>query len=202
MQRINFFFILLSLISTHSFAFDFQLNKSLYISEKIKIQGMKLKYFWIDDMILEREDGIFINGNDRTIYKNSGVVFSEYDSSVSYDVSKFYKKNRYRLNLALACKPSYNDGVIFFRLDSGSYSDKLIINPSFKLGYAYTFKLNKSTFIGFGISKWFGGEVFERPCLDDYDRAYSCRNLVSWLDKQPLFANLPTSYGLRFSMNF
>ena len=89
--------------------------------------------------------------------------------------------------------------IILFGFDSGTSSEKINIKPAIKLGYVNSFKLSSSLFFTLGFSRWYGGKVSEAPCVDVYDRLYSCRYLISWLDVNPLSVNHDISYAFKLT---
>lgn len=181
-----------------SYSVDSGIGRELNLSRFSYITGYADSFWVIDGLILENKARHFYDANNNLIFSGDENIYSIYDDSVTMSANNYFKRN-YRLNLTGLYKTNRKGEFILFGLDSGVFSDKLKIAPAIKLGYVNTIMIKKQFYISFGASKWYGGTISEIPCVDSYDRLYSCRNLISWLDRIPLPDLGKVSYGIRFT---
>ncbi len=201
MRKMNAISISLLIFLFHpsvSYSFDSGVGKALNLSRSSYITGFADTFWVLDGLILENTPRHFYDANNNLIFSSDENIYSLYDSSVVALGDDFFKRN-YRLNLTGLYKTNRKGELILFGLDSGVSSNKLSISPAIKLGYVNTVMMKSQFYLSFGLSKWYGGVIKEVPCLDSYDRLYSCRNLISWLDRTPLAYRLKTSYGVKLT---
>ena len=125
-----------------------------------------------------------------SVYSRPGRIVSSYyyldeDADINdftYDVSRFYKAKRTRVNLVLHYIGWTRGGLFSVGVDTGYNSEKLDISPSIFLGYTQAVRLSAVQDIAMSLGARVGGGVKESPCLDKFDRAYSCRTLTAWSD--------------------
>jgi hypothetical protein len=149
---------------------------------------------WLSSISVESNPKYFNNASGGFVAVNPTSVVSSYDAnSTRYNVSEFYKPNADRYKL-ITHTNGFNKGEIFsIGYDSGINSQKMTINSAVFLGYAKTMSFTKTSITSIGVGSWFGGSTSERPCLDSYDRQYSCRTLTSWSDSKTSYPK-PISY--------
>ena len=183
----------------NSHAYDNQIKKAFTLSTSSYIRNYTNSFISLDDLTIENADRYFYDAAGKLIFSSDKTIYSLYDRSVTANADDFFKKNNYRFNFTGIFKTNNIAEIILFGFDSGASSEKININPAIKLGYVNSFKLSSSLFFTLGFSRWYGGQVSETPCVDVYDRLYSCRYLISWLDVNPLSVNHHTSYAFRLT---
>lgn len=130
-----------------------------------------------------------------SVYVNSGAAVSHdisvlgvpisscstFDSSVCYNTSNFYKPKTPQTIVSGYYFFNKNDALIL-GLNTGYNSPKLIIQPSIALGYSSRIELDRSKQVVIEGTKWLGGSIKHKPCIDSFDREYYCGNLSAWSD--------------------
>ncbi len=130
-----------------------------------------------------------------SVYVNSGAAVSHdisvlgvpisscstFDSSVCYNTSNFYKPKTPQTIVSGYYFFNKNDALIL-GLNTGYNSPKLIIQPSIALGYSSRIELDRSKQVVIEGTKWLGGSIEHKPCVDSFDREYYCGNLSAWSD--------------------
>jgi hypothetical protein len=143
---------------------------------------------WISslDITTKRNDS-FLNSSGSTVISGNKLVSSGYDPDITYDVSKFYKKNNYRIQFISNFVLNKPNTIYSIGFDSGVAAQKIKIQNSFFLGLAHVIRVENKSHMVLSVGSWFGGDVKESPCYDLYDRAYWCQNLTSWTDYSPMY---------------
>jgi hypothetical protein len=155
------------------------------------------KAFWISHFNVGNNASKFKNSSGHYIMERPMVpipsaYISKDDPYRDYDTTGFYKPNSSRMKL-VANMPLLTSGTtLSVGYDSGLRSQKLLVNNSFFVGVAKTHEIIKKNYLTFSAGKWFGGKISEKPCYDDYDKAYWCQNLTAWSDYKP---NYPKNYN-------
>lgn len=184
------------------YAFDDQIGKALSLSLSTYIQNYGQSFVAVDSFNAEKSQYYFYRADNKLLFSSGEDIYSQYDNRVSVNAYEFFNRKNYRINFTGIFKTQAKGEIIIFGFDSGTSSNKLKINPAIKFGYINSYELRPNFYISYGVSKWFGGSISESPCLDSYDRAYSCRHLVSWSDRKPLISHMKTSYGLRLLYSY
>ena len=119
---------------------------------------------------------------------NPSSVVSAYDlTSTRYSMSNFYalQNDHQRLVGHIA---GFSKGELFsIGYDSGINTQKLNVNNAMYAGYTKTMSFTKSSLTSISFGSWFGGKASESPCVDGYERQYSCQSLTSWSDYKPIY---------------
>lgn len=136
--------------------------------------------------LLDKTPGIIQSADGRGIMYSPRVVSSGYDSSVKYDVSRFYKSDKIRLNMMIQYAGRIAGEIFSAGLDTGHHAQKIKIEPAFFVGYARAFQMTERASVTLGFGGWFGGTISEKPCIDYYDREYYCGTLTAWTDYKPV----------------
>jgi hypothetical protein len=130
-----------------------------------------------------------------SVYINSGAAVSHdisvmsvptnacstFDGSICYQVSDFYKPTAPQAIISGYYFYNKNDAIIL-GLNTGYNSSKLIIQPSIALGYSSRIEFDKSKQFVIEGTRWFGGSIQHKPCVDSFEREYYCGNLSAWSD--------------------
>lgn len=160
---------------------------------------------WVSFLQARSQQGLVFDQADRPVVRVPTHVRSPYDNDVSYEVRSFYKKSRPRVAMIVNIKTDLpGQSIASLGIDTGHRSDKLIINPSIYFGWASTLKNWGNSSLSLSIGAWVGGKTTERPCLDDYSRAFQCHTLLSWADREDLGEgnNADFSGAIRFQKSF
>ena len=150
-------------------------------------QGIESVLPWITRFNFETTANVheILLADGEMIYERPTKVSSVYDRSVVYDVSSFYKPSSPRLKAVMHYSGWHAGEIFSFGFDTGFSAEKIRVKPAFFLGYTRAFRLGEMTHLTLGLGSWFGGGVSEKPCLDEYNRAYWCPALVAWTDYAP-----------------
>ena len=152
-----------------------------------KLGNLALPLPWVDALRIDLDEPNTIRRADGNgIMSRPTIVHSQYDPSVTYDVSRFYRADKPRVNFLLRYAGRRAGEVISFGSDSGYSAAKIRIAPAVFAGYTRAFRLRKQTYLTFGLSAWLGGKVTEKACFDAYNRAYYCPTLTAWSDHIPI----------------
>ncbi len=161
------------------------------ISVASKLHNQNLAIPYLSRLSVEKNPATITNASGLSVMSSISVAYSGYDSSISYDVTSFYRMDKPRIQSAVTL-PSSSPGEYFtIGLDSGVATQKLSIGSGLFLAYTNTFNVSKDIFFNYSLGSWFGGKISESPCYDSYDRAYACRSLTAWSDYNPKY---PTQY--------
>jgi hypothetical protein len=154
--------------------------------------------FWISSFSSEKKPMYFTNASGMSILANPSSVVSGYDStSTRYNVSSFYALQNDRQRL-IGHINGFSKGELFsIGYDSGISAQKLNVNNAFYAGYTKTMSFTKSSLTSVSFGSWFGGKISESPCLDSYNRQYSCQTLTAWSDYHPSYPRPLTFLDLR-----
>ena len=204
-RKINIY-IILSLLQFFFVSFSYADAaygyKAMHLSLLSKFNDDLSNIFIVHNLTIDNDKFTFSNFNDNEIFSSDGLVRSAYDSSVTYSIEGLLERSDYRFNLTgflLLNKPG---DLISLGLDSGASSAKLAIKPAFRIGYASTIALTKSTYISYFFDTWLGGGITEQPCIDEYERSYSCRNLIAWADRTPIKQSNSSVIALKYTFIF
>ena len=192
-------FILIAFASFHSFAADaFTRNYAIQTSMTSYTEQIKPVGFWISSFSSEKNPVYFTNASGLSIMANPTSAVSSYDStSTRYGMSSFYalKNDHQRL---VGHIDGFSKGELFsIGYDSGINSQKLNVNNALYAGYTKTMSFTKSSLTSISFGSWFGGRVSESPCVDSYNRQYSCRTLTAWSDYHPSYPGTLAFIDLR-----
>ena len=180
-------------------SFDGQSKKALDLSVSTYVANYTDSFATLDSLNIERSNFYFYNSKNELIFSSGDTIYSAYDASVTADADNFFHRKNYRLNFTGILKTASRGEILLLGFDSGVSSNKLKIRPAIKLGYVNTYEPHADFYISYSISKWIGGSISETPCLDAYDRLYTCRNLISWTDRSPLKSKHKISYGFKLT---
>jgi hypothetical protein len=89
---------------------------------------------------------------------------------------------------------------------TGQPSEKLTVAPSMQLGMKFFHILQERAqntwWLSWGASAIFGGQIKEKACSDDYDRAFNCRSAQSVVDSPLINKDPYNKYQLGIQMGF
>lgn len=162
-------------------------NEVSKISIASKLHNANLPIVYLSRLSIDKNPAVISNASGLSLISPISVVYSGYDSSVSYDVSNFYHMNKPRVQSALTIPTSSPGQYLSIGLDSGVSTQKLNVSSGLFLAYTNTINLNKDTFFNYSFGGWLGGKISESPCYDSFDRAYSCKSLTAWSDYSPIY---------------
>jgi hypothetical protein len=143
-----------------------------------------------------------------SVYINSGAAVSHdisvmsvptnacstFDGSICYRISDFYKPTAPQAIISGYYFYNKNDAIIL-GLNTGYNSSKLIIQPSIALGYSSRIELDKSKQFVIEGTRWFGGSIQHKPCVDLCGSEFNKKNLSSWSDFH--YQSTINSYSMR-----
>lgn len=158
---------------------------------------------WVSKLGYSSENpAIFKDASGRSVSRNPRLVRSAYDSEISHDVSDLYNPKNQRFTFI--ANFSFNTPGLVWSLgfDSGVETSKLRIGRGIFLGATKAFQLGKGSYLALGSGGWVGGRILERPCYDDYDRAYWCQNLTAWTDYRPHYPRPARYADVRYLYQF
>lgn len=127
-------------------------------------------------------DGI-ISTKDVTLMQQPETVCSSYDSSLCYDVKKFYSPHIPQVSMT-GLYALDGSTMLQWGFNTGFESQKLTVSPAIMIGFAKRFYLSdaRDSHIIIEASDWFGGSVKHRPCTDDFNREFFCGTISAWSD--------------------
>jgi hypothetical protein len=160
------------------------------ISLLSKLQGKNIPIPYLSRLSIEENPEVLTNASGLAVISRA-IAISGYDSSVRYDISRFYEMKNPRVKGALTMPFSSPGEYFTIGLDTGAATQKMNVGGAVFFAYTNTLSVNKNTFFNYGFGSWFGGKISETPCYDAYDRAYSCKSLTAWSDYSPSY---PTQY--------
>lgn len=130
----------------------------------------------------KNNDGI-ISAKDVTLMQQPETVCSSYDSSLCYDVKKFYSPHIPQVTMT-GLYALDGSTMLQWGFNTGYDAPKLTVSPSIMLGLAKRFYLSEArdSHIILEASEWIGGSVKHRPCTDDFNRQYFCGTVSAWSD--------------------
>ena len=106
---------------------------------------------------------------------------STFDSYVCYNTSNFYKPKTPQ-TIVSGYYFYGKDDAVKLGVNTGFDSPKLIIQPSVEIGFSKFINIEKQHQFVIEGTKWFGGNIQHKPCVDSFDREYYCGNLSAWSD--------------------
>lgn len=108
---------------------------------------------------------------------------SVYDSTVCYDLSKFYESTMPQILISGFFMLNGNTAITW-GLDSGYRSEKLTVTPAVLIGLSkrWFFSEKRDSQFIVEASGWAGQSVSHTPCIDSQDRLYYCGTLSAWSD--------------------
>lgn len=202
LKRISALSCLLVLATNPVIAQSMLEHRTLLSTTSESSLAQRLPVPWFISFLSPYERGQNIRSADGSILLNiSDSVSSIYDPTTSYDVGRFFKPQGSRLSFIVNWGP-ITGTVWSVGIDTGYRSQKLKLNPSIFFGTTSSWQTGKNQTISFGLGAWLGGKVNETPCLDDYDREYSCSTLTAWADKNPVNQSSYKYLDLRFKQLF
>jgi hypothetical protein len=182
-----------------------------YMAMNAERKNYKPALPFISSLLLEMDaPSHFVRADGEVIYSRPTQVVSSYYyldptgdiNDFTYQVGKFYKPKRPRFNMVIHYGGLMRGSFLSFGVDSGYAAEKINIKPAFFIGYTQAFTFNENDNIVIAGGAWFGGEVAERPCLDDYDRTYWCRTLTAWSDRPRQDNDLTQYIHVAYSHHF
>jgi hypothetical protein len=182
-------FITLLLVATKSFSADAYTRNYVIQASMTSYTGqMQPLPFWMSSYSSEKKPLYITNASGTSIMANPVSVVSAYDStSTRFNVSNFYAFQNDRQKL-IGHINGFTKGELFsIGYDSGVNAQKLNVNNAFYAGYTKTMSFSKSSLTSISFGSWFGGRVSESPCIDSYNRQYSCQTLTAWSDYHPSY---------------
>jgi hypothetical protein len=185
----NILILILLIFSTHVTAADsFTRNYAIQNSMYSYTEQVKPVNFWVSSFSNEKNPTYFTNASGMSIMANPSSVVSSYDStSTRYSVANFYAQQNDRQRL-IGHVNGFSKGELFsIGYDSGINAQKLNVNNSLYAGYTKTMSFTKSSLTAVSFGSWFGGKTSESPCVDSYQRQYSCQSLTAWGDYKPSY---------------
>jgi hypothetical protein len=131
--------------------------------------------------LLRSDNHIFIN--NRVLLNKHNSTCSAYDTEICHSLGDFYTEQRKQVLFTGVYKYDHFSAFLF-GFNTGYDSNKLKITPSLMLGHSNKFVLDRFRMQTLTItaSFWLNGVVQHKPCLDDFDREYYCRDLTAWSD--------------------
>ncbi len=142
-------------------------------------QNAAPKHPWLTRLRLAgAADDIYLADGTRLMSRPE-IVYS-YNETTPYDVSRFYRPSAMRANLMLHYAGRRAGEIISVGVDSGYSAAKIHIDPALFIGYTRAFQAAENLTIALGAGGWLGGDISEKPCRDDFDRAYYCPTLTAW----------------------
>jgi hypothetical protein len=176
-------------------------HRSLIIMTSKNSLEQRLPVPWFVSHFSSTTEGQVTAAGGAVVMNIRSSVPSVYDASTSYEVGKFFRANNNRLSL-IANWGSSAGTIWSIGFDSGYKSQKLKLNHSLFLGATKSWQAKKNQTITLGLGAWLGGGVSESPCMDDYDRQYSCSSLIAWSDRTQLQSNTYRYFDFSLTHNF
>jgi hypothetical protein len=150
---------------------------------------------------LSASDGRVSGPDGRQLFSVPSVVASGYDSSVVFNLSRFYEGLRKpRISFILNYATATYGEVLSFGFDPGAQSHKANVKSALFLGYTRAFTPKRNLTLSFSTGAWVFGGMMEIPCVDTYDRQYHCGSLTAWSDHSSPKYDAP--YYLDFRLGF
>lgn len=206
-MRFSFFLIFFLFIFKFNNLYGMNLGYVNYLSEisynSLNINANNLS--WIANIKIDNTPSTYRRNDSEIIFKHKDKAKSIYDSSVIYDINRFYDPKKTNIQLGYSFITEKPGRIFSLGYDNGLKTKKLKISKSYFVGYVETFNFKKNNYLTFNASIWLGGTIKEDPCIDSYNRKYWCQNFLAWSDYNPKyerdnFYNINLKYKKRFNL--
>lgn len=157
---------------------------------------------FFSELYLQKEAGDFTKNSGRLLLSVPAWTSSTYDTSVKHSLASFYSTRQWRTRWVINYIAPKSQWLLSLGHDTGVQTPKLSIAPAVFLGIAKHIEIHKNHSLQLSWGQWWGGQVSERPCLDDYDREYWCPNLTAWTERPVMTSSAAKYYELKYQWQF
>lgn len=188
-MRFSFFLIFFLFIFKFNNLYGMNLGYVNYLSEISynSLNSNANNLGWIANIKIDNTPSTYRRNDSEIIFEHKDKAKSIYDSSVIYDINRFYDPKKANIQLGYSFITEKPGRIFSLGYDNGLKTKKLKISKSYFAGYVETFKFDKNDYLTFNSGIWIGGTIKEEPCIDSYDREYWCQNFLAWSDYEPTY---------------
>lgn len=170
------------------------------VSARAGSLGNPLVFF--SDIYLQKETGDFTKNSGRLLLSVPAWTTSSYDANVRHSLTSFYAARHWRIRWVVNYLDPSSQWLLSLGHDNGLQSPKLSMAPALFLGIAKQVDIRKNHSLQLSWGRWWGGQITERPCLDEHDREYWCPDLTAWTERPVLTSPSNKYYELKYQWQF